>query len=1280
VRRHEPASRLIIASLGRRCFCVVLLPLVFQTAASPVGCAQDRPGTFREAVSVDVETQVVKTLETAREHIVEGQWEPAVAILQELIDSSGDTLVSVEPGRYWNTADYCHLLISQFPATGVEAYRNRVDAQAKEWFESGQQALDETLLLRVVNSAFNSSVGDDALWLLGELAIERGQFALARQYWTLLVPSVDPKTSDVDEPDNAEKSVAKQLGYLTHPDPSASREEVLARLVLCSIFEGDRSRAQSELEVCRAQFPDSTGTLAGQTGKLADILAEVLRESDQWNDSEPVTGVSVAPGGGSNRGGHPKSTPRTDRLIWRRTLPRNRFEGPSSRTALAAELPPPYFPLADDGSVFVCGPDSVFAFDLATGLPKWPTDENDEGRIFTNILERPVTPHLPSAGLAWYALCVSEGRLYARMGPPVMRRSRNEGNTFSEIVGLDVAQREGELVFHVTSDVLDPKAESAEATSWSFEGTPLVSDGRVYVSARRGFPEDETIVACFDAESSRLLWRRRVCASLKSASDRFNLIGQNLLTLGDGRLFLTTSTGAIAALDAENGRLLWVVTYQSNDSETANELSDPRRHGLAPCLFHRGVVYAAPDDSNLLLALDATTGQPVWRQPFPDRVLQIVGVVDNRLILCGQSVWAVDSGTGQPAWPERVGFADPAGRGYGRPALSHDFLYWPTHDEILRIDHRTGRLSGRILLREDFGLSGGNLVIADGKLLIAQPNALIALGSVGNDSESRTEPASKPRPRSQSLPGTARRVSKNNFFVQASDDTRPLSKKGREVPSPPKPTGISDRTLRSGERARVRGTAKRTVQLPLTHSPARPVNSEVFAFQRGRGDFRGRTNFVQTSQVSTSVVDVAEEVASSDASNETTNQQLWPVRRAWQVTLPDKANLWFPRVASKTVSVGPVVTNAGQLQMLDPADGQKRWSINISTPFDQVVSTGNTLVLASSSTIVARSLLDGSLLWRRFLRTDKTGRIDFLSGNTPRQFLVITESQILALNSETGDTIWSWPDAARSRSASKPATARFPAEWTFTRKHILFRPAGVASYVLVNRVDGRVLRRGPLPFAASSLLELTSPHSPSGVAILGVDSQHRVQLTRLAELGGHWEHKPSGHSQGPPAILSDGQIVIVIDDRQFATRLDIETGHALWRRPLGATPLPNVERVTTLESGQLFAASDQVVHAFSLEDGSQNWQKYLGPGPWQIRHVSDALICIQTEPAEKLPGKASHGSSIAILDATNGRTLQRLNFETELRDSGVDIRDGHCLVRSGNQLIGFEPWPAINYR
>jgi outer membrane protein assembly factor BamB len=1188
--------------------------IVLHSATHSVGLAQNTSATFREAVSVDVETQVVKKLETAREHIIEGQWDTAVSILQELIDSSGDTLVPAEPGRYSNTGDYCHLLISQFPDVGLTAYRNRVDTQATEWFETGQQTFDERPLIRIVNSAFNSTVGDDALWLLGELAFEQGRFALARQYWSLLVPSVENRA----EPENAEaienqNAPDSRQNYLTHPDPSVSREEVLARLVLCSIFEGDRARAKSELAVCGVDFPDATGTLAGTTGKFVQILADVLAESARWSDAEDSAHAQAAPGGRPSRTGLPGTTPRTQELVWRRSLPKNRFHGPASRTALETESPPPFFPLVGHDAVFVCGADSVFAFDLSTGRPKWAIDENDDGSIFSNVLERPVTPHLPSAGLAWYSLCLSEGRLYARTGPPVMRRSRNEGNSFSEIIGLDVAEREGELAFHVTSDVLDPDAESPEATSWSFEGTPLVSDGQVYVSARRGFPEDETIVACFDANSSRLLWKRKLCASLKTAGERFNLIGQNLLTLGDGLLFLSTGTGAIAALDASTGRLLWVVTYQAKGTETPQELSDPRRHGLTPCVYHRGNVYVAPNDANLVYALDATTGQPVWTQQYPDKILHIVGVVDGRLILSGQSVWAVDASTGASAWPQRIGFADPAGRGYGRPALSHDSLYWPTRDEILRIDHRRGNVVGRIRLRKDFGQSGGNLVIADGKLLIAQPEGLVALGA--NSSSSAVSPKSE-----RSFPVHSKLV----------------------AVSPP-------RMLARRPESFVRNVS---LQVSTVEQPSEvKVLSEL-------PDSTDRTFNVEP----------------GDAPG--LQARLWPAQRVWQVTLPEESSVWFPEKQPDSPSVGAVVTHVGNIQLRRPDNGQPLWSVSVSEPFDEVLAADNVLVFAGRSAIVARNLADGRLAWRRLLDGDDARKMQIRLLQNSGNILAVSERQVVSLDAKSGDELRSWPPSARK--SSKPAAARFPAAWVFGSDRLLFRAAGDSEYGLIDIGTGQLKRRGNLPFTPLTILEVPTYGQETRTVIAGLDSDRQIHATQLSELGIRWKYKPSSTIHGDPVILTDAATVIVVDDKQFATRLDAERGNSVWRRPISLTPLGSVEFMTAMKSKFLFATSVNVVRAFSLDDGAKLWETYLGSGQWTLQASHDELICIRAS-GSKNRANAERFSQIVALNAPTGQIIQRLRFDSKLRHSDVNVQAETCIVRSGNRLVGLNAWPTASF-
>lgn len=1188
--------------------------------------AQEVPGTFREAVSINVETQVVKTLETAREHVIEGQWEPAVVILQELIDSHGDTLVPVEPGRYSNTSDYCHLLISRFPSTGLETYRARVDPQAREWYESGQEHLDEAPLVRLVNSAFNSSYGDDALWLLGELAFERGQFALARQYWSLLVPSY---SRDKAEQPSQEQTRSPGLEYLTHPDPTVSEDRVLTRLVLCSLFEGDRDRAQSELAVCQQRFPDATGELAGREGTLVNILSDLLAESAQWPDDRSRSGTVDSPGGRPDRIAELKPDPSPERLLWHRSMPPNRFEGPTARTAMQAEQPSPFFPLVHEQTVYVCGPDSVFAFNAADGSPRWPVADNDDSRIYTTILERPVTPHLPSAGLAWYTLCVSDGYLYARMGPPLLRRSRNEGNSFSEIIGLDIARREGELAFHVTSDILDPEAESAEATSWSFEGTPVVSEGRVYVSARRGFPEDETIVACFDAGSSRLLWKRRVCASLRTASDRFNLLGQNLLTLGDGRLFLNTGMGAIAALDTTDGRLIWVVTYESTGDETTHELSDARRHGLAPCVFYRGIVYAAPRDSRLLYALDATTGQPIWTQPFPDQILHMAGVVDGRLILCGHSVWAVDARTGRPAWPEKVGFADPAGRGFGRPALSQAHIYWPTRDEILRIDHRNGRITGRILLREEYQQSGGNLVIADGRLIVAQPDGLIALGSASDSVDSGTE-----QPIEAAPPVLQRGAGRNKL------PNRAVVSSGRDVL-------LSDPAdIQANRNTETADTTQARTASDQEASVAGPRQSRS----------------VSNRNVMTRAADV----------------WLWPAKRSWKMPLSSTAIVQFPNSTHSMPPTGPVVIDGSILNVLDPDDGSVRWSASTANSVDHVAAASESIAFATRSAIVVRNQNDGRLLWRRVSNPLSSHNRQVISAHGSGHFLLLTDRQVALLHAETGAAVWEWPEGHDRAPATTSSMKHLPADWLLSPSQILFRPAGSLAHVLLNQNTGKILCRGVLPYTAHALTAGSADTSMSRTVIIGQDADHRVRFTQLQESQSEWTHRTSSATRGPAFFVSHCEVPVLIENRQFAVRLDLRTGQQLWRRPISPVPLNPISGQFVTTDSELFCISEGVMRAFSLEAGTLKWQHYLGSGTWTVQIADDALICLQNTTRYAGHESDDAHSSIIILDPEAGHVLQKLRLATAINHTDLSVQSTHCFVRLNDQLIGLQPWPVLN--
>ena len=87
-----------------------------------------------------------------------------------------------------NARRECQRRIAALPAEGRAIYRAKVDPQAERWFRLGAEGRDRASLGRVVEEAFCSSWGDDALELIGDLAFQDGRFAEALAAYSRLVP------------------------------------------------------------------------------------------------------------------------------------------------------------------------------------------------------------------------------------------------------------------------------------------------------------------------------------------------------------------------------------------------------------------------------------------------------------------------------------------------------------------------------------------------------------------------------------------------------------------------------------------------------------------------------------------------------------------------------------------------------------------------------------------------------------------------------------------------------------------------------------------------------------------------------------------------------------------------------------------------------------------------------------------------------------------------------------------------------------------------------------
>ena len=670
---------------------VGLLVILATTAPLSAQPLATRPS--QEALTLDLDSAVVKRLASVEDFIADKQWDLVASLLRQTQAEKPDKLVPVAPGWYVTVARYCQCQAALLPQAGLTAYRRQVDATAKKWFDDAERlpltdpARQRAAWLRIARQSFASSSADQALARIAEQSFEQGDYATARTYWEMLLPA------------SGSLRTAAGLGLLRHPDSSHAAALVRAHLVLCSHFEGDVDRAHQELIAFRRLHGDTTGRLAGRDGVLIELLSEL-------RDNRPAqTRPEFA-------------TSQFDRRLWDVTLP----------TSTAAPNFGEILPVVSGNSLFATNGEAVFAFDADTGRPKWSEDSDDARAAVIHSLADPVPPKLPINGRAWHSLTIQDDRLYARLGTPITGKAKQETNSHSELVGLDIGSGEGKLVWRVAAEEIDRQDPFSAAAPWCFEGSPASDPQRVFVAMRRSLPQEQLNVACFDADTARLLWNRKVGITVAATDEAVNSTSHLRLTLAEDSVFLSTDAGAIVALDSQDGAIRWLRTYAS---ENALSSRDRRREGHTPPVYHNGVLYAAPLDSDLLMAIHAESGLLLWQREWPDPIQYVLGISDGTLIVQGRSLWGVALATGDPAWPHRrVGHDDPEGSSFGRGVLIDHDVWWPNREELIVVSANSGRIKRRLELKESLGLTGGHLAAFGRSLLVSRGGQLTVLGEL----------------------------------------------------------------------------------------------------------------------------------------------------------------------------------------------------------------------------------------------------------------------------------------------------------------------------------------------------------------------------------------------------------------------------------------------------------------------------------------------------------------------------------------------------------------------
>ncbi len=647
-----------------------------------------------------------------------GRATDAIERYRHIIDTAGDELTPVEPPLAalallagaqayafpWPSYHYlparwiCHDEISRFPAAALQLYRNRVDSAASRQLADFRERPSDRGLETLLAEAFNSRSGEDAILLLAQRAFDRGDFHRAIYYWRMLLP--------------------RQGSGLHFPDPRTPAAYVEARLILTHLFCGQTKQAAQVLKAFPLKYPKEKGLLAGRDQVYAETLAELMKKPQMFELPAPPNDGREWFTFGSNferNSSVTRGLPYDGLSLrtWMQELGPKRVDKLRDQKAAFAPDDPRalvFFPVIAQGRVFVCDAMQISSFHLG------------DGRLDTrfDLRERLPIPGidrlLPVRSDVRHTLTYADSFLYARLGSQVMRPTAIEpgeqtDDTASAIVALGpISNKKAGRLTHAWT--LRPPVEK-ETTS-VFEGTPVVTDGKLYALMRRQTGGDTSIeVVCYQVRGieglPELIWHREVAkpilnpaSEVRGRHDLLTLAGQNLVASGNSR---------IVAIEAHNGKPAWEYRYLRNERRPA-----PVGRDLCPCLFQDGRVFAAPTDSDRLFCLDAYTGRLLWDREGVD-VIHLLGVAQNRLIAtfagAVPGIRGLDIASGSEFAPDGwVQHVNGGSATFGRGFVAPNMIYWPTKEGLQFLSPEDGRI-----LRQPLPGVFGNMAYADGSII-----------------------------------------------------------------------------------------------------------------------------------------------------------------------------------------------------------------------------------------------------------------------------------------------------------------------------------------------------------------------------------------------------------------------------------------------------------------------------------------------------------------------------------------------------------------------------------
>jgi len=600
-------------------------------------------------------------------------WDAVAANYARILQNYSDKVVRAEEGRYLSAELFLRQELKKLPEEGKRALRFRFDLPAKRLLEKAKESLNTELLQEIPRRYPLSSASEQSLSILGDIALERGEYTQAASYYDSLLDSL----------------------------PAGEGEgKILLLKALAAFSCADQSKRAEELLVKAKKLPQPP---AGWSDvRLSGFLQNLPRAhaSEGYSESLTAPDACYTVGASNTRSRNSSSSPRLGKKLWSasffpETQSRVRF-GFGGYAVVERKFDEfNYCPTFADGKLFCATESALFIRDITGGRlrAECPSPLSAGQFLAPDIIVAPVLADLgqDQGKLVFvnFLIEVTPGEDFYGIAAKVPMPRR----------GLFAVHPDsGKIAWVASDDRVFKKA--FESKSWSFGSPPLVSGRTLFAELKVRGQMVTSYVVAFDALRGTMKWS----VPLVSNGTELTMFGfdareplSTMITSSEDEktLFVCTSMGAVCALDASTGAIRWITEYSQIPLRAARGYyTQPRALSFANCppLLVGNALIIAPLDSRYIYAFDTLTGKIKWRVKFDDyecSLKYVVGIFGANVILAGNQVVAIDLESGKLRWKafERAILVL-----LGHPAIGGSIIYLPTTDTILLVDAKTGKL------------------------------------------------------------------------------------------------------------------------------------------------------------------------------------------------------------------------------------------------------------------------------------------------------------------------------------------------------------------------------------------------------------------------------------------------------------------------------------------------------------------------------------------------------------------------------------------------------------